>query len=305
MLLKVFFFTSLLWLAACGTGAIKWDPDDYTVRSGDTLYSIAWRYELDPTEFARWNRLDSPYIIRPGDRLHTNEADSIKAAKHARIQSTHPSTRIEKSRRTDIITVGAGDTLYKLAKRYQMSATDLAEINGLSKPYTIHPGDKLRLKRQYRTATSVGTSAPSKSPSKSKSTRPVILSDEDTNREVKWRWPVKGKLIKRFNKRRTDSKGIDIANRAGTAVNAAAPGKVVYSGDGLTHYGNLIIIKHSQSYLSAYAHNRKLLVKEGQIVKVGQIIAELGSTGTEKPKLHFEIRKRGKPVDPLRYLPSS
>ena len=111
--------------------------------------------------------------------------------------------------------------------------------------------------------------------------------------------------MNRFNSKKNDAKGIDIAGNIGTDVKAAASGKVVYSGNGLISYGNLLIIKHSQSYLSAYAHNRKLLVKEGTVVKAGQKIDELGKSGTEKPKLHFEITKNGKPVDPLRYLPSS
>ena len=126
-----------------------------------------------------------------------------------------------------------------------------------------------------------------------------------TNQKINWAWPIKGKLIKTFNKRLNDAKGIDIAGRVGSEVKAAASGKVVYSGNGLISYGNLIIIKHNDLYLSAYAHNRKLLVKEGQQVRVGQRIAELGSTGAENPRLHFEIRKNGKPVNPVRYLPSS
>lgn len=284
-LLYCFVLFSLL--AGCGHRISNWNPDDYTVKSGDTLYSIAWRYEIDPFEMAAWNNLTSPYIIRPGDRIHT------KASGRSKAMQTVLSVR-QKNKST--VLVEKGDTLYSLAKENNMPAWKLASINGLKKPYVIYPGQKLRLKGH---------------PASTISTRPQTRTSTkkwtpaDSNRAVNWQWPVKGKLIGKFNKRKNDAKGINIAGQEGKAVKAAAPGKVVYSGNGLISYGNLIIIKHSRSYLSAYAHNRKLLVKEGQMVKIGQKIAELGKTGTEKPHLHFEIRKNGKPVDPLLYLPSS
>ena len=281
--------TSIVLLSlvtGCGHRMSNWDPDDYTVRSGDTLYSIAWRYEIDPTEMARWNSLNSPYVIRPGDRLHTKASDSNNP--------TASSSPIRKKNKS-LVYVEKGDTLYSLAKENEMPAWKLASINDLKKPYVIYPGQGLRLKASSpRTATT--TSKP-----KTKKT----WSPADSRRAVSWQWPVKGRVLSKFNKRKNDAKGINIAGKEGYAVKAAAPGKVVYSGNGLISYGNLIIIKHSRSYLSAYAHNRKLLVKEGQMVKVGQKIAELGKTGTEKPQLHFEIRKNGKPVNPLLYLPSS
>ncbi len=120
-----------------------------------------------------------------------------------------------------------------------------------------------------------------------------------------WQWPVQGKVISTFKRNTVDRKGIKIAAKEGNSVKAAAAGKVVYSGNGLISYGNLVIIKHNRTYLSAYAHNRKLLVKEGQMIKSGQKIAVLGKTGTESPRLYFEIRKNGKPVNPIKYLPRS
>jgi lipoprotein NlpD len=281
--------TSIVLLSlvtGCSHRLSNWDPDDYTVKSGDTLYSIAWRYEIDPTEMARWNSLSSPYVIRPGDRLHTKASDSNNPT-----ASSSPVRQKNKS----LVYVEKGDTLYSLAKENDMPAWKLASINGLKKPYVIYPGQGLRLKASS-TRTATTTSKP-----KTKKT----WSPADSRRAVSWQWPVKGRVLSKFNKRKNDAKGINIAGKEGYAVKAAAPGKVVYSGNGLISYGNLIIIKHSRSYLSAYAHNRKLLVKEGQMVKVGQKIAELGKTGTEKPQLHFEIRKNGKPVNPLLYLPSS
>ncbi len=120
---------------------------------------------------------------------------------------------------------------------------------------------------------------------------------------MSWKWPASGSLLDKFSTVGTINKGIDLAGRKGEPVFAAADGKVVYSGTGLVGYGNLIIIKHNEMYLSAYGHNSKLLLKEGQWAKAGQKIAEIGSTGTQRDKLHFEIRRNGKPVDPLLYLP--
>lgn len=281
---------SIVWLSlitGCSYRISNWNPDDYTVKSGDTLYSIAWRYEIDPFDLARWNNLTSPYIIRPGDRIHTKASDSTKA-----IVTSLPARQKNKS----TVRVEEGDTLYSLAKENNMPVWKLASINGLKKPYVIYPGQKLQLKGQPASRVSI-------TPQSKTNTKKWTLAD--SNRVVNWQWPVKGKVISKFNKRKNDAKGINIAGEEGKAVKAAAPGKVVYSGNGLISYGNLVIIKHSRSYLSAYAHNRKLLVKEGQMVKIGQKIAELGKTGTEKPHLHFEIRKNGKPVNPLLYLPSS
>ncbi|MFZ0470952.1 MAG: peptidoglycan DD-metalloendopeptidase family protein, partial [Thiogranum sp.] len=120
---------------------------------------------------------------------------------------------------------------------------------------------------------------------------------------IAWSWPVKGPLLQRFNANGEGKKGIDIGGKSGESVRAAAPGKVVYSGSGLAGYGRLIIIKHNKEFLSAYAYNRKLLATEGQWVTQDQVIAQMGSSGTDRVQLHFEIRRQGRPVDPLRYLP--
>ena len=120
---------------------------------------------------------------------------------------------------------------------------------------------------------------------------------------MSWKWPASGPVIETFATAGQVNKGIDLAGRRGEPVYAAADGKVVYSGTGLVGYGNLIIIKHNGTFLSAYGHNSRLLLKEGQFAKAGQKIAEIGSTGTNRDKLHFEIRRNGKPVNPLQYLP--
>jgi lipoprotein NlpD len=287
----------------------RWDPDDYPVRSGDTIYSIAWKYELDPFELARWNNLSSPYRIYPGQRLNMKPEDSDATASRP-VTQTSRSTRT--TTRPGTVTVRKGDTLYGIARRHNISASELASINGIKSPYTIRPGQTLKLRstRTYHSspATRTASTARTTSTTRTKSTTgrtSTSASLPADNRNISWQWPVHGKLITTFKSNKTGRKGIDIAGSEGKAIKAAAPGKVVYSGNGLISYGNLVIIKHNRAYLSAYAHNRRLLVKEGDTIKAGQKIAELGKTGTDSPRLHFEIRKNGKPVNPLKYLPSS
>ena len=296
-----------LLVALIGCSNQRWDPDDYPVRSGDTIYSIAWKYELDPFELARWNNLRSPYRIYPGQRLKMHPVDGAGNARSTDTRSKHTAKS-----RPDKVRVRKGDSLYTIGKRYNVSISQLASINRLKSPYTIHPGQTLRLTaNDSRTASASSTTRPktgtkTKASAKSAATgnRTSVSVPADSGR-ISWQWPVNGKLITTFKSNRSDRKGIDIAGKEGRSIRAAAPGKVVYSGNGLISYGNLVIIKHNRTYLSAYAHNRKLLVREGESIKAGQKIAELGKTGADSPRLHFEIRKNGKPVDPLRYLPSS
>ena len=281
---------SVLAITLSGCSSKRWNPDEYPVRSGDTIYSIAWKYELDPFELAQWNGIASPFRIYPGQRLKMKSGKSDK--------TPQPKQKVSGRRTTsarDAVTVRKGDSLYLISERYDVSVRQLASINGLKSPYIIHPGQTLKLKpsKTYR-------SAPAATPQKT--TTASLPSD---NRRISWQWPVRGKLITTFKSNKTDRKGIDIAGREGKTIRAAASGKVVYSGNGLISYGNLVIIKHNRTYLSAYAHNRRLLVKEGESIQAGQKIAELGMTGTDSPRLHFEIRKNGKPVNPLKYLPSS
>ncbi|MEM7304835.1 MAG: peptidoglycan DD-metalloendopeptidase family protein [Pseudomonadota bacterium] len=194
-------------------------------------------------------------------------------------------------------TVVKGDTLHAIGWRHGVSVEELVRWNNLRPPYTIYPGQKLRLNSGgVTTAKSTAKTETKKTTSKKaapkKAAAPAVKG---------WRWPLKGKLISNFSGKHN---GIDIAAKEGSPVSAAATGEVVYAGSGLRGYGNLIIIKHNASYFSAYAHNRKLYVKEGDKVRVGQKIAEVGDTDADRMKLHFEIRKNGSPVDPLDFLPA-
>ncbi|MBE9532830.1 MAG: peptidoglycan DD-metalloendopeptidase family protein [Proteobacteria bacterium] len=210
-------------------------------------------------------------------------------------QTKHKTSKAPKSYK-----VKKGDTLYSISWRYGMDYKTLAKINNIRSPYNIYIGQKLKFKSYTKTSQKTSSSSKKKSTPTKKTTKKVSAS---TNKRLAWRWPTKGKVVSTYSKSATGRKGIDIAGKSGQQIIAAASGKVVYSGNGLPRYGNLLIIKHNDVYLSAYAHNKALLVKEGQQVKAGQRIALLGRTGTQKNKLHFEIRRNGKPVDPLRFLP--
>ncbi|WP_263264128.1 peptidoglycan DD-metalloendopeptidase family protein [Pseudomonas sp. RIT-PI-S] len=231
--------------------------------------------------------------------------------------------------------VKRGDTLFSIAFRYGWDYKALAARNNIAAPYTIRPGQSLRFDGQNGSGSSTVIAPPtvvtrSNSTSSSSTTTitrrtvpaatavtPAVSGDaagaasEPTATPVPagevmaggWTWPANGVLIGKFASNGSLNKGIDIAGDLGQPVFAASDGSVVYAGSGLRGYGELVIIKHSDTYVSAYGHNRRLLVREGQQVKAGQTIAEMGSTGTDRVKLHFEIRRQGKPVDPMQFLP--
>ena len=222
--------------------------------------------------------------------------------------------------------VQVGDTLYSIAFRYGLDYRKVAAANNIPGPYTIYPGQKIVLKEGAPPAV-IPVRAPAPPPTKvvaagsSKTTpvkKPVSKPAAQTvppgpsvkapaagtyagKKVSSWRWPTTGRVSRGYS--RSVHKGIDISGQRGDAVVAVASGKVVYAGTGIVGFGELLIIKHNEVYLSAYGHNDRLLVSEGQVVKAGQKIAEKGSSGTDTVKLHFEIRKEGKPIDPQRLLP--
>lgn len=199
-------------------------------------------------------------------------------------------------------TVKAGDTLSKIARANGMDDAALIRLNKLSNPNRLEVGQVLRLSDGADTSAGV-------KPVATKRAEPRAL-DADTSQPpsrasdagvISWGWPAKGNVIQTFT---PASKGIDIAGSAGETVEAAANGKVVYSGNGLRGYGNLVILDHGNGFVTAYAHNRALSVKKDQDVKKGAKIAEMGQTDSTTVKLHFEIRRQGTPVDPMQYLPA-
>ncbi|MEP0201714.1 MAG: peptidoglycan DD-metalloendopeptidase family protein [Halioglobus sp.] len=232
-------------------------------------------------------------------------------------------------------TVQRGDTLYSIAFRYGLDFRRVAAANGIRAPYTIFPGQKVLLKEKTpvasspaRSSTSTVKTYPATPPASSGSTaskaktapvakassapaaKPVTKTKIKTTTTTtasaggpvrRWQWPTTGRVTRRYSA--TVHKGIDLAGRRGDPVVAVAAGKVVYSGTGIAGFGELLIVKHNDVYLSAYGHNDRLLVAEGDTVTAGQRIAQKGSSGTDTVKLHFEIRKEGKPIDPLTVLP--
>lgn len=195
------------------------------------------------------------------------------------------------------------DTLYSIAWRYAIDYQDLARWNGLSDPYIIHPGQQLVLIEPEKLPAS--SPLPATVAVETEAGSPVVVKSltPSYSQVVRWRWPTQGKVLSRFSANDLERRGIDIAGKIGQPVHAVEDGKVVYSGTGLSGYGNLIIVKHNDTFLSAYAFNRNRLVKEGELVKRGAVIAEMGQGKDNIPMLHFQIRKQGKPVDPMLYLP--
>ena len=199
--------------------------------------------------------------------------------------------------------VSPGETLYAIAWRYNMDPERLARANGIRSPYRLNAGQQLTLilTTVPKARTPVVASQPSVVKKKKKSLPQVSKRFDGF---TAWQWPAKGNVSRRFSsKSNALHKGLDIRGKRGQSVYAANTGVVVYAGAGLPAYGKLLIVKHNETYLSAYAHNSQLLVNEGDKVKVGQQIAEMGKSGTTHEHLHFEIRKKGVPVNPLTVLP--
>lgn len=237
-------------------------------------------------------------------------------------------SRPEVIRNANYYTVRKGDTLFAIAWRHGMNFRTLAQMNGIDSRYQIYPGQKLALKAgasnsvkaiqnnpvRQRTVAGKSVSKPLKTTSltQTSSTRTKTRSSPSAPKSkksvvpvatIRWQWPNTGKLVASFRTSGKVNKGINLTGRMGDPIFAAATGEVVYAGSGLLGYGNLVIVDHNQKFLSAYAHNSRVLVKESDKVKVGQKIAEMGRSGADRIMLHFEIRRDGIPVNPLRYLP--
>ena len=270
----------------------------YEVAKGDTLYSIAFRKGVDFRDLAQWNGIAAPYTIWPGQRLtlspsgkpmaratsvpmpaHVSVAPAVAAAPVFEPVTASPSTPAPAATTTHVARASPTapvplPSAPKPPQTVTASATTVVPVAGVPAPAAVPPP-----------------------------AAPVASGPARAVSGVNWRWPADGSLVSRFQSGDAIP-GIEIGGRQGDPVRAAADGVVVYSGNGLVGYGELVIIKHNDSFLSAYGHNSKRLVKEGQRVSAGQQIAEMGSTGATRNELEFQIRKDGNPVDPLGYLPS-
>lgn len=268
-------------------------PSSVTVKKGDTLYSIARRYDVPLREVIETNNLRPPYSLRIGQVLRM------------------PTARYH--------VVEKGDTLYNISKRYNVDMSSLSRTNDIEAPYSLRIGQRLLLPGSVVSkpaATTYVANTPKatsgwKSSSKPKTTvtrkttKRQSYSTPVKKRSSKFAWPVKGKVISKFGPiaKGRNNDGINIKAPLGTAVKAADAGTVAYAGNELKGFGNLILIKHSGGWITAYAHNDRLLVKKGQKVRKGEKIATVGSTGgVSSPQLHFEIRAGKKAVNPISYL---
>jgi lipoprotein NlpD len=316
--LRSLILTPAILLAACGTQrSVVVEPaasnspivvapasratpgGTYKVVKGDTMYSIAFRNGVDFRDLASWNHIDSPYTIWPGQELklgpangkppasaatHTAPVVAAAAKPPAPAHAATPASETQSS-----VQPAAGSTTVATAASSAPAPTHSAAPAPAASTTPVVP------------VAGVSSAAAANTPPPAPAT-PVAPGATRSNGGVNWRWPADGSLIKRFQSGDAIP-GIEIAGKTGDPVRAAADGVVVYSGNGLVGYGELVIVKHNDSYLSAYGHNSKRLVKEGQRVTAGQQIAEMGSTGASRDELQFQIRKDGNPVDPMGYLP--
>lgn len=278
-----------LWLTGCAS--LFGTPATVTVDKGDTLYSISKRYDIPLRDLIDANGLRPPYTLKVGQVLRL------------------PATSYH--------IVSRGDTLYAISRQYDVSVDDLKKINGLTYPYTLAIGQKIMLqgspastakvasssKHSYRQTARNSTQNKTQTkytPRKQKS-YPVAKT-----RKTKFMWPVQGTIVSKFGtigKGRAND-GINIKAAKGSAVKAADAGTVAYAGNELKGFGNLILVRHNDGWITAYAHNDRLLVKKGQKVRRGEKIATVGETGgVNSPQLHFEIRAGKKAVNPVNYLP--
>jgi len=212
----------------------------------------------------------------------------------------------------DSYVVRQGDTLYSIARQHGMEDWQLARINGIGFPFTIYKGQRLKLRGKSGAGAATAPLSKAGKPKSRPDPKVAVKSVKKpatakstavTRFDGKWQWPTRGRLLSGYKPKEPGKKGIYIGGHSGQPVKAAANGKVVYVGSGLIGYGRLIIIRHNDKLLSTYGHNSELLVEEDEFVKSGHVIAKMGSSGTDQTGLYFEIRKDGKPVNPLTYLP--
>jgi len=269
----------------------------YKVQRGDTLYSIAFRHGVDYRDLAGWNGIGAPYTIFVGQDLRLSPKSQAVAS---RPTAAAPPPRTATSP-APVVAAAAPAS----AKPAVPSPTPFEDVKEQPAVAATAPAPAA-VTPPAPTPASPPPIAPAKPADAAPVPPPTAApppQSANVSGDVAWRWPADGQVIGGFVSGDQTKQGIDIGGKAGDPVRAAADGTVVYSGNGLIGYGELIIVKHSPGFLSAYGHNRKRLVKEGDRVKSGQVIAEMGSSSASRDSLHFEIRKNGKPANPIDYLP--
>jgi lipoprotein NlpD len=252
-----------------------WRPEFHVVRKGDTLYSIALDYGQDYRELAAWNHLEDPGVIKVDQKLRLFPPEGMAEAPVAAAESAAAAG--------PVVPVKSEPRARKL-------------------PYSEQALAQLKMPAPKPAVPNLPPASVAPPKPAAPKPAPVATKEAVADGRLTWEWPARGRLGYGFGQG-TNQKGVGIDGKMGDAILAAAPGRVVYSGSGLRGYGKLVIIKHNATFLSVYAHNSQVLVKEGQSVAKGQKIAEMGDTDSNKVGLHFEIRRQGKPTDPLQFLP--
>jgi len=264
----------------------------YTVKKGDTLYRIALDFGQSYSELVSWNNLANPNDIKVDQVLRVAPPEGpVKRGGAAQTGAVASSVSGVETRALSAPPPSAAAAPNKSTPRGEKRAYSDATLAEMQRPDSVASAPAAA-----KPATPASAVEETKTPEKAEVA--ATASDEDS---VSWTWPAEGKVVGSFD---DGKKGIDIAGKSGQAVVAAGAGKVMYAGSGIRGYGNLVIVKHTNNLLSAYAHNKTILVKEGQNVSKGQKIAEMGDSDADAVKLHFEIRQQGKPVDPSKFLPS-
>ena len=278
----------------------------YTVKKGDTLYRIALESGQSYRDIVLWNNLTNPNDIKVDQVLRVAPPDGGSGAQTAAVATTSSGLEVKPLGASSVSAGAAGaSSNNKTGPRGDKRAYSDSALAELEKPEPVvtqsataaspaktdaaHAADKPAT--PVAPAAAAATTAPA----------PAAATSANDEEAVSWMWPADGKVVGTFD---AGKKGVDIAGKSGQSVLAAGAGKVMYAGSGIRGYGNLVIVKHTNNLLSAYAHNKTILVKEGQAVTKGQKIAEMGNSDSDIVKLHFEIRQQGKPVDPSKYLPS-
>lgn len=275
-----------------------WRPDTHTVKKGDTLFSIGLEYGYDYKEIARVNNIAPPYVIRIGQIL---KLDALKDAGDGKLEPAQATQTTQSDGVTTYALDSNHNTQTTSTNTRSPATLNISEPKATREAYSAEALNKPVLPEKTSTAKTATDSKTGSAEAKPDAQTATQATPEAG--AVSWSWPTKGKVIANFND--AGNKGIDIAGTKGQAINAAASGKVIYSGSDLRGYGKLVIIKHNNTYLSVYANNSNILVKEGQQVSAGQKIAEMGDTDSNVVKLHFEIRHQGKSVDPSKFLASN
>ncbi len=273
-----------------------WRPDTYTVKKGDTLFSIGLEHGYDYKEIAQSNDINAPFNIKVGQSLKFSALkDKATASDNKLVQKNDDGVEI-----TPINNDANTTNLNKTAT----TTVAISEPKAIREAYSdeafnkpLPPATKAITEKDAAVTNANAKKLADEATSKPKAEEKTSLESAEN---IDWAWPTKGKVVANFNE--ASNKGLDIAGTSGQAVNAAAAGKVIYSGSDLRGYGNLVIIKHNSTYLSVYANNSQIVIKEGQVVSRGQKIAEMGNSDSNSVKLHFEIRRQGKSVDPSKYL---